>query len=117
MKAEPSRRALLGAVAIGACAMNMKGQAEDRPAGEPFGYCLNTSTLRGQNLPLTEEVEIAARAGFGAIEPWVSEIDKHVKNGGALADLRKRIADHGMKVPSAIGFAEWVVEDEGRRSK
>src|SRR5215218_9833472 len=31
---------------------------------EPFRYCLNTSTLRGQKLTLVEEVEIAARAGY-----------------------------------------------------
>ena len=23
---------------------------KDRPAAEPFGYCLNTSTIRGNNL-------------------------------------------------------------------
>lgn len=106
---------------MGACATMSVKTAEaqqDRPADEPFGYCLNTSTLRGQNLPLAEEVEIAAKAGFGAIEPWVSEIDKHAKNhGGTLADLRKRIADHGMKVPSAIGFAEWIVDDDAKRAK
>ena len=26
--------------------------AETRPAGEPFGYCLNTSTIRGGNLTI-----------------------------------------------------------------
>ena len=35
-----------------------------RPANEPFGYCLNMSTIRGQNLPLEKEIEIAAKAGL-----------------------------------------------------
>ena len=49
-----------------------------RPANEPFGYCFNTSTIRGQKLPLVAEIEIAARAGYQGIEPWVSEIDQYV---------------------------------------
>src|SRR5437870_2930516 len=52
------------------------------PQEEPFGYCLNTSTLQGQKLDLVELVDLAAQAGYQAIEPWVSELDRHVKNGG-----------------------------------
>ncbi len=88
-----------------------------RPANEPFGYCLNTSTIRGQKLSLVEEIEIAHKAGYQAIEPWMNKIDEHVKGGGSLADLRKRIADLGLTVESAIGFAEWIVDDDARRAK
>jgi 2-keto-myo-inositol isomerase len=97
----------------------MKADESIKPVNpaEPFGYCLNTSTIRGQNLPLAEEIDLAAKVGYGAIEPWISEIEKHVHGGGSTADLRKRIADHGMKVPSAIGFAEWIVDDDERRAK
>jgi 2-keto-myo-inositol isomerase len=84
---------------------------------EPFGYCLNTSTIRGQKLPLTAEIDIAARAGYRGIEPWVNEVDQHVQSGGTLADLRKRIADQGLSVEGLIGFAEWVVDDDERRAK
>src|SRR4030042_3578544 len=31
---------------------------------EPFPYCLNMATIRGKGLPLVEEVEIAAQAGY-----------------------------------------------------
>ena len=34
-----------------------------------FGYCFNTSTIRGQKLPLLAEIEIVARAGYQGIEP------------------------------------------------
>jgi 2-keto-myo-inositol isomerase len=88
-----------------------------RPAGEPFGYCLNLSTIRGQKLPLAEEIEIAAKAGYHAIEPWMNKIDEHVKKGGSLRDLGKRIADLGLTVESAIGFAEWIVDDDARRAR
>jgi sugar phosphate isomerase/epimerase len=84
---------------------------------EPFGYCLNTSTIQGQKLPIVQVVEIAAKAGYQGIEPWIRELDQYVKEGGSLKDLGKRISDQGLKVESAIGFAEWIVDDEGRRQK
>ena len=59
----------------------------------PFTYCLNTSTIRGQELPLADEIDIAAKAGYGGIEPWIKELDRHVETGGKLSDLRKRAED------------------------
>jgi 2-keto-myo-inositol isomerase len=85
-----------------------------------FGYCLNTSTVRdkdGKSRPLTDLIDIAAKAGYDAIEPWVSEVNDFVKGGGTLAELRKRLADAKLQVPDAIGFAEWLVEDPERRKK
>jgi 2-keto-myo-inositol isomerase len=80
-------------------------------------YCFNTSTIRGQKLSLVEEIDIAAHAGYQAIEPWISEIQVYVERGGSLPDLKKRILDCGLTVESAIGFAEWIVDDEARRTK
>jgi sugar phosphate isomerase/epimerase len=91
--------------------------AKDGRRQEPFGYCLNTSTLQGQKLDLIEVVDIAAKAGYQAIEPWVSELDRHVQKGGDLKALGQRIGDRGLSVASAIAFFEWVVDDEGRRQK
>jgi len=82
-----------------------------------FKYCFNTSTIRGQKLSLVEEIDIAAKAGYDAIEPWISEIQKQVEQGGSPADLKKRITDCGLTVESAIGFAEWIVDDDNRRAK
>ena len=84
---------------------------------EPFRYCFNTSTIRGQNLGLVQEVDIVARAGYQGIEPWIRELDEYVKQGGALVELRKRIADVGLTVESVIGFFEWIVDDDVRRAK
>lgn len=92
-------------------------QATGRALPEPFGYCLNTSTIRGQGLSLVEEIELAARVGYQAVEPWTSEIDKYVAEGGSLADLAKRLQDLGLEVASVIGFAEWIVDDEERRAR
>lgn len=82
-----------------------------------FHYCFNTSTIRGQKLSIVEEIDIASQAGYQAIEPWINEIEAYVQQGGSLPDLKKRIADCGLTVESAIGFAEWIVDDEARRTK
>ena len=82
-----------------------------------FRYCFNTSTIRGQKLSLLEEIDIAAQVGYHALEPWIGEIETYVRQGGSLADLKKRIADLGLTVESAIGFAEWIVDDDARRTK
>lgn len=82
-----------------------------------FRYCLNTSTIRGQKLSLVEEIDIAAKAGYQGIEPWIDEIEVYSRRGGSLPDLKNRISDRGLTVASAIGFAEWIVDDDVRRGK
>ncbi len=86
------------------------------PPREPFGYCLNTSTTRGAGLPIERALEVAAGAGFGAVEPWIEEIEEYVDRGGRLPELRRRFDDLGLHVAGAVGFAEWIVEDEARRA-
>lgn len=83
----------------------------------PFAYCLNTSTIQGQKLSLVDEVDLAAAAGYQAIEPWINEIERFRDDGGSLADLGKRVVDRGLVVASAIGFAPWVVDDAAERAK
>jgi 2-keto-myo-inositol isomerase len=83
----------------------------------PFRFCLNTATIRGQKLGIVREVEIAAKAGFEGIEPWVSSIEEYVRSGGSLSDLKKRIADSGVSVESAIAFSEWLVDAPDKRAK
>jgi sugar phosphate isomerase/epimerase len=106
--------------AAGAATLLARGElagAADAPDAEAFGMCLNTSTIRGQNLTLAAEIDVAARAGYQGIEPWAREIDAHVQAGGSLVDLRNRIADRGLSVEGVIGFAEWIVDDDARRAK
>jgi len=91
--------------------------SDTRQAKNPFRYCLNTATIRGQKLGIVKEIEVAAQAGYDAIEPWVDGLEAYVRSGGKPAELRSRILDSGLTVESAIGFPEWVVDDEARRSK
>ena len=90
--------------------------ARTRPANEPFGYCLNTSTIRGNNLDIVGVVNAASKAGFHAIEPWITEIDRYTSSGGALKDLGKRIADAGLTVEDAIAFNSFLDDDDARRA-
>ncbi len=115
-----TRRELLGATPalLGATVLSVAAvEAADPPNKEPFRYSFNTSTISGQKVPIPEEVDIAAKVGYQVIEPWIRELDQFVKDGGNLKDLKKRIEDKGLTVESAIGFAEWIVDDEERRKK
>ena len=123
---ELSRRAMVrGAVAaagaamlpsVGSAAQAPRPAGRTRPANEPFGYCLNTSTIRGNNLDIVAVVNAAAKAGFHAIEPWIMEIDEYTAGGGTLADLGKRIADAGLTVEDAIAFNSFLDDDDARRA-
>ena len=115
-----SRRQALGALSLtGASATLMSCATTNRPSAGPsrFRYCLNMSTIRGQNLSVPEEIEVAGKAGYDAIEPWLGKLNQYVSGGGSLSDLRKQIEDHGMTVESAIGFASWAVNDPDKRKK
>jgi len=123
-KSKMSRREMLvvaGGAAIGSSMASRlaRGQqaGEVRSPADAFVYCLNTSTVRGQKLPLVDEFQIAAKVGYTAVEPWISEIQDYQKKGGTLPDLRKRIADLGLSIEGAIGFAEWIVNDDEKRKK
>jgi 2-keto-myo-inositol isomerase len=111
--------AAVGAAVVSSTAGEAQAQqparGRTRPAGEPFGYCLNTSTIRGNKLDIVAVVNAAAKAGFHAIEPWIMELDAYAK-GGTLKDLAKRIADAGLTVESAIAFNSFLDDDDARRA-
>lgn len=79
----------------------------------PFGFCMNTSTIKGT---LEEKIALVSTAGYQGIEPWVREVDDYVTRGGSLASLKKLFEDAGLEVVSLIAFFEWAVDDESRRN-
>jgi 2-keto-myo-inositol isomerase len=110
----------LGAIAAAACDVPAAPASLTGPAARsarPFGYSLNTCTIRGQKLSVPEQVEVTAKAGYDGIEPWLGELHQYAEKGGSLGDLRKRIADLGLSVVGAIGFAAWIAEDDAVRAK
>ncbi len=124
---ELSRRQVLGSAvaAIGAAAVADRAGArgvvqaagpQARPANEPFGYCLNTSTIRGNRLDIVAEIAVMEKAGYTAVEPWITEIDAYVTAGGTLEDLGRRFADAGLAVEDVIAFNSWLDDDDARRA-
>ncbi|GAB6166788.1 sugar phosphate isomerase/epimerase [Thermostilla marina] len=114
---ELSRRSLLisGAVTAAGVLSSQAAAVAETGDKKPFRYCFNTGTVLGKKLPLPEIVDAVGKAGYDGIEPWIREIDAYTQSGGSLADLRKRIADAGLIVESAISFPAWAVDDDQRR--
>jgi sugar phosphate isomerase/epimerase len=120
MNRRDALRSAAAGCALGVAMMEspLAATAEDAPRtpAKPR-YCLNTSTIRGQKLPIDRIVALTAAAGYDGIEPWIGELVEFQKAGGSLSDLKKQIADAGLTVDSAIGFADWIVDDDERRKK
>jgi 2-keto-myo-inositol isomerase len=121
MATHVSRRQILqtaGMTAAGwaaAAALPARGADTSEKSSMPFRFSFNTSTIREQKVGIVREIEITAEAGYDAIEPWMDTLHRYVEEGGSLPDLRKRIADAGLTVESAIGFAQWIVDDDEAR--
>ncbi|HEX4613442.1 MAG TPA: sugar phosphate isomerase/epimerase [Urbifossiella sp.] len=124
-----TRRAWIAGTAGGAALAAQTQPAAAQPVAQPaaapapaapFKFCLNTSTVRdadGRSRRIVDLIDIAAKAGYAGIEPWVSEVEAYIRGGGTAKELGKRVADAGLEVPDVIGFAEWIVEDPDRRRK
>ncbi len=108
---------LLGAAAVADPQPRAQAQTQNSPAPRPFRFCLNTATIRGQKVGIVREVDIAAQAGYDAIEPWISSLEEYANHGGSLKDLAKRISDAGLTVEGGIAFAEWLTDDDARRAR
>ena len=120
MKSSPSRRHFLTASGVLASSVVLSSSAShakrQSSAKDSFRYCLNTSTIRERNIGIEAEIDVAADAGYSGIEPWIRSIRTYQESGGSLSDLRRRLEDRGLKVESAIGFAQWIVDDPTARA-
>jgi 2-keto-myo-inositol isomerase len=112
--------AAAGAVAIAANSFTNAAES-DAPRGDhvksKLKLCLNTSTVRGHKLSVPEQIKLAADAGYDGIELWMRDLAMFTEGGGKLQDIRKQLNDTQLIVPSAIGFAKWIVDDDGERAK
>ena len=53
-----------------------------------FRYCLNTSTINGGEVPVREQIQVASKAGYDAIELWLRDVTKYVERGGKVEVIR-----------------------------
>ena len=105
-----NRREALSSIALlSASAMFSKSCTSSQSTGEiEFRYCLNTSTISGQNPGILKYIEIASNAGYDGIEVWIRDVKAYLEEGNSAASLKKYIDDHRIKVENAIGFAPWI---------
>lgn len=97
--------------AVGALSLGTQAQAHIQEETR-FIFSLNTSTVRGQKLSLPKLIELAARAGYQGIEPWMMEIEGYLKEGNSIASLKKLANDAGITLVDCIGFPTWMAQDE-----
>jgi 2-keto-myo-inositol isomerase len=114
-----SRRELLFAsgTAAGAALLPFSASATPTAKAQKFEFSLNMSTIMGQKLGLIKELEVASAAGYQHCEIWVPTLEAYLKSGGKLSEVKKRIDDLGIKIQNAIGFAQWIVDDEATRKQ
>ena len=106
------------AASVGASLSTTPSEASLAPTAQaPFTICLNMSTIRGHKLGFVKELEVASKAGFKSVEIWVETLQTYLKTGATTADARKVLADTGIKVENAIGFAPWIIDDDAARAK
>lgn len=77
---------------------------------------LNMSTIMGQKLGFIRELEVCAQAGFRSCEIWMPTLEAYLKSGGSISEARKRLSDLGLRIQNAIGFAQWIVDDNTVRA-
>lgn len=111
------RRVLAGLAATTALSTLPKQSSANIVKAESFKYALNMSTLRGHKLGFMKEIEVASKAGYQHVEIWINTLQDYLKGGGTTADARKHLSDSGIIVEDAIGFAQWIVDDNGTRNK
>ncbi len=105
-----SRRKFLSVTATSLAGISLTTISESKahPAPTSFKYCLNTSTISGQNPGILKYADIASAAGYDGIEVWVRDVKAYLDAGNSAASLKKIFADRGLQVENAIGFAPWI---------
>lgn len=100
--------ALAGASLTGRSALAAEGSVKRR-------FALNPPTVKGYGLSIRRQVELAASAGFGGLEPWLKDIHA-AKKSGELADVVKLARDKGVAFVNGIAFGRWVDSDAKLRA-
>lgn len=110
-----SRRNLLKAAALVPFSTSAATQVSIARATKPE-LSLNMSTIMGQKLGFIRELEVCAQAGFRSCEIWMPTLEAYLKSGGTISEARKRLSDLGLRIQNAIGFAQWIVDDNTVRT-
>ncbi|RHJ82717.1 sugar phosphate isomerase/epimerase [Parabacteroides sp. AM08-6] len=83
------------------------------PKRMPFRISLNTSTISGYNLPVEQQIEYCAEAGFEGIELWTKDIEAYVEKGGSYRQLAGKLQAAHLILENIIGFSPWIAGGKG----
>ncbi|MFR6032855.1 MAG: sugar phosphate isomerase/epimerase family protein [Bacilli bacterium] len=86
-------------------------------SGLPLPIGINAGTIRRFNIPLNEQLELASKYGYDAIEIWTPHINAYLESGGKLPEIRAMLADNSIDLCNVIGFAKCMVDDSALRNK
>jgi len=84
---------------------------------QPFRICLNTSTLLAYKLPVDQQIDLVAAAGFDGVELWMRDIKTHIDQGGSPAQLLEKLEEHTLIPEDIIAFSPWCSDDAEERKK
>jgi sugar phosphate isomerase/epimerase len=87
------------------------------PTAGPFRFCLNTSTISGQNRGLLKYIEIAAATGYDGVELWINDIKEYTDKGNSIESLAKFIKAKGISLYNIISFTSWMADDDIKRKE
>lgn len=105
----------LGLDSHGAPQPSQSGDGADKRwqgGASPWPLALNASTIRPT--PVVEKLEIAARTGWDAFEPWIDDLEKYEAEHGSLKEFAKRAQDLGLFINNVIGL--WSCMPEGEEA-
>ena len=68
-------------------------------------------------MSIEDVISLVADAEYDGIEVWIRDIRQFTESGRPLSELKRRLDDVGLEPVNAIGFAQWIVDDDQRRAK
>lgn len=113
--------AVIGGTLAGLASCVPSAKDKNRPdaaAGKrPFRISLNVSTISGYKLPVLQQIEACAEAGFDGIELWTRDVESFVAAGGSYDEIRRQLENSGLLLENMIGFSSWAADDAARREE
>ena len=85
--------------------------------GRPFRVSLNVSTISGYKLPVEQQIDLCAEAGFDGIELWAQDVEAYISRGGSYEALRRRLESSGLRLENMIAFFTWFADEPSQRKE
>jgi 2-keto-myo-inositol isomerase len=81
----------------------------------PFGISLNASTILAYKLPVDQQIDMIAGAGFDGTELWMRDVKSFLENGGSSSQLKEKLESGNLVLENVIAFSNWCSDDAGER--